>query len=279
MSLKRTLHAALFGPLVVLAGIALCGETPRPADGLTIAPHRHRPIVIRHMRDGIASSSNWSGYAVSGAAGSVQDVKGSWAVPAIQTGSCSPASNQYASFWVGIDGFNSNSVEQIGTDSDCQNGVPRYYAWFEFYPHPSFIINSLSVRPGDVMSADVHYDPHTRRFTVSILNVTTGQSFSTTTRVNSAHRSSAEWIAEAPSSSGGILPLADFGTAVYGMDNTGIAGTSDATVSGSTGPIGSFGANVVQIIMVSNTGATKAMPSSLSADGSSFSDTWASAGP
>jgi Peptidase A4 family len=75
-----------------------------------------------------------SGYAVTGAAGSVTDVKGSWVVPAVQ--GSRPSTNQYASFWVGIDGFSSNTVEQIGTDSDCQNGAPTNYAWFEFYPHP-----------------------------------------------------------------------------------------------------------------------------------------------
>ena len=111
--------------------------------------------------------------------------------------------------------------------------------------------------------------------------MTTGQSFSTSTKVNSAKRSSAEWIAEAPSGFGGILPLADFGTAVYGADNTGVTGTSEATVSGTTAPIGSFGSNVYQITMVSvsDPSVSKAVPSSLSSDGSSFSDVWVSSGP
>jgi len=117
--------------------------------------------------------------------------------------------------------------------------------------------------------------------TPAINNVTTGQSFSTSTKVNSAKRSSAEWIAEAPSGFGGILPLADFGTAVYGADNTGVTGTSEATVSGTTAPIGSFGSNVYQITMVSvsDPSVSKAVPSSLSSDGSSFSDVWVSSGP
>jgi hypothetical protein len=46
-------------------------------------------------------------------------------------------------------------------------------------------------------------------------------------KVSAAARSSAEWIAEA-SSSGEILPLADFGTALFGKDSTGIAGTNAA---------------------------------------------------
>ncbi len=223
------------------------------------------------------TSTNWSGYAVTGPAGSVTDAKGSWTVPAI-VGSC-PSSNQYSSFWVGIDGFSSSTVEQTGTDSDCQNGTPTYYAWYEFYPHPLFIINGLTVRPGDTVSAEAKYAGG--RFTVTITDVTKGQSFSKSAKVASAQRSSAEWIAEAPSSSGGVLPLADFGTAKFGLDNTGQANTNYATVSGTTAAIGSFGTNVQTITMVSNSGshATKASPSNLSSDGTSFSVAWVSSGP
>jgi hypothetical protein len=37
---------------------------------------------------------------------------------------------------------------------------------------------------------------------------------------------------------GGILPLADFGTSLFGECYTGVADTADATVSGTSGPIG-----------------------------------------
>ena len=238
-----------------------------PVSQVTIAPRQH---------SGSFSSTNWSGYAVTGSAGSVTDAKGSWKVPTI-VGTC-PSTNEYSSFWVGIDGFNSGTVEQTGTDSDCQNGVPTYYAWYEFYPHPSFLINGITVHPGDTMSAEASFGG--TRFSVTITDVTTGQSFSKSARVASAQRSSAEWIAEAPSSSGGILPLADFGTVILGLDNTGQANTNYATISGTTGAIGSFGANVQVITMVSQSnGATKASPSALSSDGTSFSVTWKSAGP
>ncbi len=224
-------------------------------------------LATPRTQAGNFSSTNWSGYAVTGSARSVTDAKGSWTVPAI-VGSC-PSSNQYSSFWVGIDGFNSGSVEQTGTDSDCQNSTPTYYAWYEFYPHPLFIINGLTVRPGDTMSAEANYAGGS--FTVTITDATTGHSFSKSSKVSSAQRSSAEWIAEAPSSSGGVLPLADFGTVNFGLNY--------ATVSGKTGAISSFGSSVQTITMVSNSGATKASPSNLSSDGTSFSVTWVSSGP
>ena len=221
-------------------------------------------------------SINWSGYAVTGPTGSVSDVVGSWKVPSI-VGSC-PSTNQYSSFWVGIDGFSSNTVEQIGTDSDCQNRAATYYAWYEFYPSPSYLISSLTIHAGDAMSAEVKYSSGT--FTASITDVTTGKSFSTSATVN-AKRSSAEWIAEAPSSNRGVLPLADFGTVYFGFDNTNVIGTCYATVSGVTGAIGSFGSSVQQITMVKNSRilTVKAQPSALSTDGTSFSVRWVSAGP
>lgn len=244
----------------------LASAAALPASQITLAPRIH---------DASSQSTNWSGYAVTGSSGSVSDAKGSWIVPAIQ-GTCS-GTNQYSSFWVGIDGFNSGTVEQTGTDSDCQGGAPTYYAWYEFYPHPSFLISGLTISPGDHMSAEASFSG--RSFTVTITDTTTGHSFSTSAKVRGAQRSSAEWIAEAPSSSGGILPLANFGTVSYGTDNTGIASTCFATIGGTTGAIGSFGASVQEITMVTNTGVVKAQPSSLSSDGTSFSVTWKSSGP
>ena len=221
------------------------------------------------------TSTNWSGYAVTGSSGSVTDVKGSWIVPTIQ-GTCTGTA-QYSSHWVGIDGYSSNTVEQTGTDSDCQGGAPAYYAWYEFYPKPSFSFSALTVRPGDKIFAEVTHSGNS--FTVTITDLTTGHSASKTAKVNGAKASSAEWITEAPSGSGGILPLANFGTISWGTDYTAKAGTNYATVSGVTGPIGSFGPNVHQITMVTSGGATKAKPSSLSSDGTSFTVGWVSAGP
>lgn len=232
-------------------------------------------ILTDRVHAGSSSSTNWSGYAITGGKGSVTYVRGSWVVPAIQ-GTC-PATNQYSSFWVGIDGFSSNTVEQTGTDSDCQGGMPTYYAWFEFYPKPSYLIKAITVHPGDFISAYVYFSG--QKFVVSIVDVTTGQSFSTSARVSSAQRSSAEWIAEAPSSSGGVLPLANFGSVYFGLDYTGIPNTNYATMGGVSKPLGSFGSSIQQITMVTGSGVLKAAPSVISSDGTSFFVQWYSSGP
>jgi hypothetical protein len=252
------------------------------------APYRHRPIDIRARHfDGSYESTNWSGYAVTGS--NFTQVTGSWVVPASTCAKGSTA--EYAAFWIGIDGWTSNSVEQIGTDSDCSNGTPSYYAWYEFYPEPSYYAGRLTnLKPGDIMSSSVTFNASRNQFTGTITDTTSGATFSTTfsptRQTGTPARSSAEWIAEAPSAQVGrkiqVLPLADFNVINLGPGFTQVAKTNTATVgTGSPASILSFGANMNSTTMVSD-GATvvpMATPSQLASDGSSFYVTWNNVGP
>jgi hypothetical protein len=256
--------------LLILAALAVLPATAQVSEGMPrLSRHQHSPIRIKELRDdGTVITPNWSGYAVTGS--TFTGVKGSWIVPA----STCPSGDQFAAFWVGIDGFSDETVEQTGTDSDCDGAnKPSYYAWYEFYPAPSFVITSLTITPGDTMSATVTYNG--TEFTTTITDETTGKSFTKSATVHGAQRSSAEWIAEAPccTSGGGILPLADFGTVLFGKDSTGVTGSNEADMAGTIGLIGSF-ANISAITMQSSNGALEAVPSALSSDGSSFSVTW-----
>lgn len=219
------------------------------------------------------TSSNWSGYAVSSSIGSVTEANGSWIEPKV---AC-PGPSGYSSFWVGIDGWNSNTVEQIGTDSDCQGASPVYYAWYEFYPSESHFVSSVAVLPGSILSASVTCEPTGLECSLAISDLTTGQSFSTSQEFNGTSRvqlSSAEWIAEAPSSpSGATLPLANFGTVDFGEDFTHAQFSGSATINGTSGGVGSFGSGVIEVTMVSARGKVQATPSPLSQDGTSFSVT------
>jgi hypothetical protein len=256
---------------LLLLGVAALGLVPAATAAAHASPARSAAVWHNSV-----TSTNWAGYAVTGS--NVTDVKGSWIEPKIQ-GTCPTAKNEYASFWVGIDGYSSATVEQTGTDSDCQGGSPTYYAWYEAYPNPSHLISTLTISAGDKISAEVKYSFSTHKFTLTLKDVTKAKSFSTAVSVSGAKRNSAEWIAEAPSSSSGILPLANFGTVSFGTDYTAVASTNYATIAGHTGKIGSF-LNIHEITMINNAGTkTKAKPSSLSADGTSFQVTWKSAGP
>jgi len=153
-----------------------------------------------------STSTNWSGYAVTGSR--FTSVSASWTQP---TAKCSGTA--YSSFWVGLDGDTSNTVEQTGTDADCSGSTPQYYAWYEMYP--KFPVNLRgTVRPGDHLSASVTTDG-SGRFTLTITDSTQGWTNTTNARLKSAKLASAEVIAEAPSSSGGVLPLANFGSVSF----------------------------------------------------------------
>jgi len=285
--IKALLGAALFATVSASAqtgpplqntppAFAPVPNAPASSEGEVNENTRHRhfgPIKEKadHL-DGTAESENWSGYAVTGS--DFTSASASWIVPAAV---CKGNSNQeYAAFWVGLDGYSSNIVEQIGTDSDCDGPYPSYYAWYEFNPGASITL-SLAVYPGNKMSATVSYSDS--KFTVSIVNETTGKSYSKTAAMPGAERSSAEWITEAPccNSGGGVLPLSDFGTVLFGFDYTSLPGTNSATETSHGGNIGSFGAaNIHQITKNGSSSSPQTSTCSpLSSDGTSFSCTWA----
>jgi hypothetical protein len=262
--------------------------------------------------DQCTASYNWGGYAVcvpfsncqaclshssscnTATPGTVTDVRGSWTVPSI-VGSygtmCtdSPKTWMDVATWIGIDGFIDGTVEQTGTASDCYYGQIYYYAWYEFYPEPSYTV--FAVHPGDYITADVSYSTVTHNFTTTITDVTSHRSVtSPSTAVPGAERSSAEWIAESAYFDG-FLSLTHF---------TGLAFTSgSATIHGSTHTIGGWGQDAYWLLMVDYNFGTnqecspvgcptpgtetlayaKSQPSGFWNDGNSFKMTWLSNGP
>ena len=230
--------------------------------------------------DKSGSSTNWSGFAVSGTAGSITYAGASWVVPAA---TCAATGTTYSSFWVGIDGLTSSTVEQTGTDSDCHSGTAQYYAWYEFYPNPSFLISGVSVSPGDVIQASVTFSGGV--FTLYLQDVTNGGIFQKTGTVSGAKVTSAEFIAEAPAlcslTGCHLASLTNFGTVKFGQHSTGITPTCTVTKSGVTGTLASFSTSLLKIKMVSQSNhlVVKAQPSVLLKDGASFSIKWVSTGP
>jgi hypothetical protein len=234
--------------LVAILGVAAL-VTASATSGGRQASHATRQVAPNH-KIGQSTSSNWSGYAA--ISGRYTSVSANWRQP---TASCT-SQTTYSSFWVGLDGDGSSTVEQTGTSADCSGGSPRYYAWYEMYPKFPVTL-SLAIRPGDSISGSVTTDGR-GRFTLTLRNITTGASNQTTQTLKRARLVSAEAIAEAPSGSGGVLPLTNFGTVSF----------SSATVNGVS--LGSWSPD--RIDMVAN-GVTKATTSALSG-GTSFSVTW-----
>jgi hypothetical protein len=240
-SLTRWGWLAAAGAIVLLATTSAWGS-PRaaPAPGHASGTESYRgPTEPPFVADGNATgnrtgsgpgtgigsgtvtvkSTNWAGNAVWAKGVTFSDVVGSWVQPAV---SCPTNAQQDASFWVGIDGFlkGSTTVEQIGTDSDCdkknkklKTGGPTYYAWWEMYPAAATLIPD-PVTPGDSMTAQVSATGSS--FLLTLTDNSRGWSFSTV-QSSSGPQDSAEWIAEAPEGCNGCasVKLADFGTVTF----------------------------------------------------------------
>jgi Peptidase A4 family len=215
--------------------------------------------AVKHARGFTtqAESTNWSGYAATGSSGTFTAVSASWTEP---TGSCT-SGDQYSAFWVGLDGYSSNTVEQTGSEFDCDGSTPEYYAWYEMYPGPSEDFSN-TVKPGDAFTASVTYSTSTKKFTLTISDTSEPWTQTEVLSNTRAIRSSAEVIVEAPccTFSGGILPLADFISASFaGSLANGVA-------------IGSA-SNLVDITMVDSKRLDKDTISALTG-GENFSATW-----
>jgi hypothetical protein len=234
-------------------------------------------------------SENWSGYVVGSSSDTTfKTVTGSWVQP---SATCSAAGGDtYAAFWVGLGGADGRTaLEQDGTEVNCTaGGKATYYAWYELVPKAPVKVD-LAVSPGDHMTATTTVNGHD--VTETIVNHTTGASFTKTLTMKDPDTSSSEWITEAPSECQGSvdncspLTLSDFGevnvTGAVATDSNGHTGSisdSDWDVaeltlgSGASSVDGAaeqgFGGGA--LYEQSGSGAS-ASPSNLTDDGSAFS--------
>jgi Peptidase A4 family len=157
-------------------------------------------------------------------------------------------SAEYSASWVGIGGYCENAnctavdntLIQLGTEHDVASyGATQYYAWIEMLPNYPIVISSpttypncdslscaYKVAPGDAMTASLTCESSpcnpgkNQSWLLTMRDRTQNWTFSTTVSYASTLLS-AVWIEEAPASSAGTLPLADF-----------VATTFDPTVNG-----------------------------------------------
>jgi hypothetical protein len=245
------MHASLIRSSIVTAAV-LAAALAAPAAVLAGAGSRDHHAAPNH-KISHGTSTNWSGYAVQGF-GTYQSVSASWTQPAVE---CVKTPKAWSAFWVGLDGDTTNTVEQTGSEADCSSGKAVYYAWYEMYP--KFPVNlSSRVLAADHLTASVSY-LGSGSFKLTIADTTQKWTQSTTQKLKSAKLGSAEAIAEAPSGSGGVLPLADFGSVSFAEVHV-----DGALLSGSTPGI--------EPITMASGETVKAEPSAISAG--AFTDTW-----
>lgn len=254
---------------------------PAPA-GLRIPlTHLPHPVAIGNGPDStkLYQSNNWNGYADLAAKGKkLTNVSAEFNVPSVNcaTSNPDPTNGAWTAEWVGLDGFSSASVEQDGVFAYCATAAstPVYTAWYETYPDAS--VSVADVNAGDAIDVAVGRYKSSNSYLLTLTDVTAGGGFSLTVPCptgSTCPDTSAEAIMEAPSSSTGILPLADYGLATFGSSQ----------VSANFAPKEAFGASnksfsLAQINMVSSTGSAESTAYALYG-GKFFSTTWVSSGP
>ena len=254
-SARAALSALLIGSFALFAPVSAGAGAAAALSGIDFAPHAltGHAAGLHSAGHGLkfASSTNWAGYAAHST--TYTSVTSTWREPSASCGS----STTYASFWTGLDGYASSSVEQTGTLVECSGGSPHQFAWYEMYPASPVYFNNTVVA-GDTMVSKVTATS-SGAFSLYLADTTRGWSHTVNQSNSSLARSSAEVIAEAPSSSSGVLPLANFGTVTF---------TSSYVNGGTLGA-----SNPTAITMVTSSGTTKVSVSGISG-GTSFSATW-----
>ncbi len=228
--------------------------------------HNAAPELAAPAPSGFSSNTtnysyNWSGYEdLSTTHGEFSRVSGAWTTPKVV---CT-AEDTITSEWVGIDGGNSNTVEQDGTIGWCFEDKPTYFTWYEMYPAGTVEVGK-TLQPGDKITAVVARTGTSYKLTV-VDSTRTGDNVSKTATcaATTCVDTSDEWISERSAFSIGIAPLADYGTWAF----TSGAGTK----AGHSETIGAMGSSPID--MVDATDSYLLSSASALTSGAAFTTKW-----
>jgi peptidase A4-like protein/VCBS repeat protein len=206
-----------------------------------VAPHiAHAPMIRAYGPGGQplygphgeSTSSNWSGYARStGSTGNYTSASFHWTVQSasyVNYGAKNPFTFNDSSQWVGIGGFSTDDLIQLGSESYvASNGTPSYYVWYEVLPASETLLSgctpstlsSCPVSAGDAMTASLTCTANctasdsSTKWTLSMTDSTKGWSWTGNFTYESC-LCSVEWIEEAPTYSE-IAAISNYGTAAF----------------------------------------------------------------
>jgi hypothetical protein len=265
LSLRRATILSLLPLMSALVAAAPAG--PASAAGASPPAKYHKPIISL----GANKSNNWSGYnqgTVEQGSKLFNQISGDWTVPTATQHKAGEAEN--SSSWIGIGGgcidagctATDATLIQTGTEQDvAANGTPSYSAWWEIIPAPSLTISTLTVHPGDHMHANIaELVPFSEVWTITLQDVSTGQSFTQTVPYPSSHLT-AEWITETPTLIG------TSGTGLAAMPNLSNANFSAAKTNSAAAGLKAS----EEIQLVNTNGQVLATPSAPNSTADGFS--------
>jgi len=215
----------------------------------TLTAHAVLSIVVFPTVAGtqMARSSNWAGYVELD--GPFTSVTGTFSVPSLSSGM---TGTDRMAEWVGIDGGNGDgSLIQAGLNETPISNNPGQFTiqpWWEILPATETYIPSVQIQPGDDVTVTIRQFAGTN-WAITLSDDTNGESF-TTDQTFTGSATTAEWIVEALTVNGQIVPLAPY-SPVVDFSSLGFAGTS---------------ASLEEMLMIQN-GSQVATPSATSPSG------------
>ncbi len=265
VSLRRAAILSLLPLMTALVAASPAG--PATAAGASTPAKSHRLIIPF----GANKSNNWSGYnqgTVEQGSKLFNQIAGDWNVPTATQHTAGQAENSAS--WIGIGGgcvdagctATDATLIQTGTEQDvAANGTASYSAWWEIIPAPSLTISTLAVHPGDHMHASIaELVPFSEVWTITLQDVSTGQSFSQTVPYPSSHLT-AEWITETPTL------ISTSGTGLAAMPN--LSGATFSSAKTNSANAGLKASEEIQL--VSSSGQVLATPSAPNGTADGFS--------
>jgi Peptidase A4 family len=158
-----------FAALAMVGASLVVASAPAVATGASVSYHSaaspRLPGSTRLTTSSRGSlswikSQHWAGYAATRTATdpAIPDVNSGFKVPTVN---CRRTPDGSSSVWAGLGlGNDSDPLNQVGIDADCQNGKASYWAWYEQYDPtrklPAVPLrdsggNDLPVKPGDTI--------------------------------------------------------------------------------------------------------------------------------
>lgn len=269
-------------PLLIIgsSGVAIAGAHPI-STGLGSASSRgaiSHPLTVNATKYSSYYAAGW----ILTSSSTVSNVKGSWIVPRVH-GTCGSATTMAISY-IGIEGYYGTvyTVAVIGTVTGCSGGSPGYAVVYQFAPYLGVTQSSLTIHPGNIVSASVTATTATSwHLKLTDLNTSTSVSKYFT---HGGGRTQAEWLVGVlAAGSTPLYPLTNFGTVEFGHQYTSVNKTLGATIGGVSGSIAylvKHGASAfIATLYKYSTTIVMATPSQIKSDGRSFTVTWKSKGP
>jgi len=275
---RRLLPPGAVRRLVVVLSISLasCAVAAASASAALKSHGQLLRLAPHGLKLNANSSSNWFGYnqgTLEQGSKLFTSIIGDWTVPTVTQHSSGQA--EASSDWIGIGGgcidagctATDSTLIQTGTEQDVDaTGAASYSAWWELVPAPSLTISNMTVAPGDHMHASLsEVVPDSDVWTISIQDVTRGESFSQTVPYPSTH-ATAEWIEETPLEIGTDAGFAS-------LPNLSNPGWTSATVNGASAGLKSS----EEMDLIDSNSNVIGAPSAPNATADGFNEcTWAS---